>query len=95
MRIRARLARLERTAGVSGCPACGDRRGRVVLHCGREQRDGSVRFERPGPMPCPRCGEVPEEVVEVVEVVIETREDLARWAAQTDAADTSAGGTGR
>ncbi len=95
MRMRARLVRLERTAGAAGCPACRDRRGRVVLHCGREQRDGSVRFESPEPMPCPRCGEVPEEVVEVVEVVIEAREDLARWEARTDAADTSAGGTRR
>ncbi len=95
MRIRARLVRLERAAGAAGCPACRDRRGRAVLHCGREQRDGSVRFEQPEPMPCPRCGEEPEEVVEVVEVVIETREDLARWESRTAPGDTSAAGMRR
>jgi hypothetical protein len=30
------------------------------------------------PVACARCGEVPEQVVRIIEVVVETREDLAR-----------------
>ncbi len=85
MSIRARLTRLERSVGDAACPACRDRRGRVVKRTGRELADGTVRLEEPGPAPCPRCGEVPEEVVTIIEVVVETREDLARWQARADA----------
>jgi hypothetical protein len=33
------------------------------------------------PQPCERCGELPEEVVEIVEVIMHTREELERFRA--------------
>jgi hypothetical protein len=31
------------------------------------------------PQPCERCGEVPEEVFEIVEVVLSTRDELEQF----------------
>ncbi len=85
MNLRGRLTRLERSVGDAACLACRDRRGLFVKRTGRELADGTVRFEEPEPAPCPRCGEVPEVVVTIIEVVVETREDVARWQARADA----------
>ncbi len=86
MNLRGRLRRLERSVGAAGCPACRDRRGRFLQRTGREQADGSVVFEEPAPAPCRRCGQVPEHVVEIVEVVVESPADVARVGARTAAA---------
>jgi hypothetical protein len=53
------------------------RLGRVALPAGRDDGAGG----RLAP-PCERCGEVPEQVVEIVETMVETREDLARLATE-------------
>jgi hypothetical protein len=50
----------------------------VALVSGRQQPDGSVVEKGEGPVTCARCGEVPEQVVRIIEVVVESREDLAR-----------------
>jgi hypothetical protein len=36
-------------------------------------------FAGEAPLPCGRCHEVPEQLLEIIEVVIENREELARW----------------
>jgi hypothetical protein len=77
MRIAARVARLERHPG-AGCPACRDRRGDLVLHVRRQKTDGTVHPVTGAPQPCGRCGQVPEEVIDVVEVIINTREERER-----------------
>jgi hypothetical protein len=33
------------------------------------------------PLPCERCGEIPEEVFEIVEVVVSSPEELERFRA--------------
>jgi hypothetical protein len=77
MRIGGRLARLERAVG-TGCPECRHRRGHSLLQVGRQEPDGTVRSATEAPRPCARCGQVPEEVIEVVEVIIHSREERER-----------------
>ena len=72
MSLSKRLARLERQAGLSDRPACRDRRGLTVLVEAWESPDGSVGPAEDLPAPCPRCGEVPEQVVEIVEIVVDS-----------------------
>jgi hypothetical protein len=36
----------------------------------QELPDGTRVHERDLPPPCPACGEVPEEIVEIIEVVV-------------------------
>ena len=80
--LRGRLNRLERAILPSGgCPACRDRRGRVVVHTCRQMADGSMRPDGDAPQPCDVCGEAPEEVIEIVEVVVSTRAESVRWPA--------------
>jgi hypothetical protein len=74
MGIRARARRLialARRHGYAGCPACWERRGRVVLATAEVQADGTTRSVEGCPEPCPRCSEVPELVIEVVEVIVD------------------------
>ena len=73
MRLRHRLRRLERRLGGrgDGCPACRHRRGRSVLVTPREG-DGPPPHD--WPEPCPRCGDVPEQLIEIIEEVVETHE---------------------
>jgi hypothetical protein len=73
MNLHNRLRRLEQAVG-TGCPACRDRRGVVVV---RRRRQGmSLPWDEPAP--CPRCGEVPEQILEIEEVVVTTREEAQR-----------------
>ena len=85
----ARLRRLEQTVGPAGCPACQDRRGRSFLWTCRELVDGTRVHKRDLPTPCPACGGVPEQIVEVIEVVVETREDVERVKARQAAEGAS------
>ena len=80
-RLNARMRRLEHTLP-AGCPACRHRRGLMVVRTSRQQPDGTIVRGECNPPPCPRCGQVPEQILEIVEVVVETREDLERLAAQ-------------
>jgi hypothetical protein len=78
MTLRKRLQRLEREIPDPGCPACRDRRGRHIFVTARRQPDGTLTYPEGGPAPCGVCGVVPEFVIEVVEVVVESREDVRR-----------------
>jgi hypothetical protein len=71
MRARSRLGRLERLVGPPGCPACRDRRGRVVLVSATGLPDGTVVRTGERPQPCAACGQVPEQVIVVIEVVVD------------------------
>lgn len=71
MSLRTRLQRLERHLGNSGCPACRERCGLVVLLTARREPDGTVVCLDEWPRPCERCGQVPEQIIEVVESVID------------------------
>jgi hypothetical protein len=97
--LRSRLSRLERDTAEIGCPACRDRRGSFLLRIGRQRADGTLILRGEPPRPCSRCGKVRERVVEVIEVAIETREELKRWEARiaggTGASYRSAGDDGR
>jgi hypothetical protein len=44
----------------------------------RGSADGSLAPDQGGPAPCARCGGVPERIIQIVEVVVEGREDVAR-----------------
>ena len=67
MKLHARLRRLERTTVDAGCPACRERRGRIVLLTGQRLPDGTLAPVEDEPMPCVRCGQVPEQIIEVIE----------------------------
>jgi hypothetical protein len=77
MTLRNRLARLEKQqAPDSPCPTCQLRRGFRIL-----RQDGPDAVPLPKPdtdngESCPRCGWQP---VQLVEVVIRSREDFARF----------------
>jgi hypothetical protein len=74
MNLHNRLRRLERDVG-TGCPACRDRRGLVVV---RRRRQGtSLPWLEPSS--CVRCGEVPEQVLELEEIVITSRQEAKQW----------------
>jgi hypothetical protein len=77
MRISGRLSRLERRVG-TGCLDCRHRRGYAFVHISRQAPDGSAHGEKEAPRPCSRCGQVPEEVIEVVEVMVGSREERER-----------------
>jgi hypothetical protein len=77
-RLHTRLRRLE-AAVPTGCPACHHRRGGTLLHISQQNPDGTLRSVSGDPQPCERCGEVPEAVVEIVEVVVSTREECERF----------------
>jgi len=66
MTLRQRLKRLEECRGPAVCPGCRQRRGRIVFRTVRERPDGTVVSEEPEPASCPRCGDVPEQVIDVV-----------------------------
>ena len=71
MKLRARLQRLERSSAFDGhCPACRPRRGTSVTVFSEERDDGTVTEPEGMPLPCERCGEVPEQVFHVLEVVV-------------------------
>jgi hypothetical protein len=55
----------------AGCPACRHRRGLIVLVTVREEPDGSWGAKEDQPRSCAVCGEVPEQIIEVVEHVVE------------------------
>jgi hypothetical protein len=71
MSLRTRLQRLERNTADAGCPACRDRRGRIVLLRAEQQPDGTVAVVEGEPAPCTLCGQVPKQIIEVVETVVE------------------------
>jgi hypothetical protein len=84
-----RLRRLE-AAVPAGCPACRDRRGRELLHIRRQNLDGTCSSVNGEPLPCERCGNVPEELIEMVEVVVSTREEWDRFRADRRCEDVGA-----
>lgn len=64
MRLRTRLQMLERSRLFAGCPACRQRHI-IVMRTGTQQADGSVVWDRDAPKPCPRCGKIPDQIIEV------------------------------
>ena len=74
MRLRARLQKLEHNTAIDrGCPACRARRGLIAIVDVTPLPDGTVAYPADAPQPCERCGAVPESVIEIVEVVVESR----------------------
>ena len=73
MRIQGRLQRLEQRLGgrEEGCPVCRDRRGYSVLVTPRGETEAAPAD---WPAPCPRCGDIPEQIIEITEEVVETHE---------------------
>ena len=70
MRLHKRLQRLEQRVGDGDCLACRHRRGRTALLMAERLLDGTSRALGVGPAPCGRCGDVPEQVVKLVKVVV-------------------------
>src|SRR5437868_6127728 len=71
---RKSVSRLRRLEGAipTGCPGCADRRGLYVMV------DASPEGQaRNGPRPCERCDEVPEEIIEIKEVIVRPGDVLA------------------
>jgi hypothetical protein len=77
VRLNRRLLRVEQQAGAAdpGCPDCRDRRGLTAAIICQRLPDGTTTDAEGGPAPCERCGEVPEKVVRIVEVVVKSRKD--------------------
>ena len=73
MSLRTRLQRLERNTVDVGCPVCRDRRGRVALRIVERLPDGALAVRSEGPQPCVQCGQIPEQIMKVVETVVEPR----------------------
>jgi hypothetical protein len=70
------LAKLERSAALDGgCPACRHRRGQTVSVFSDANDDGTFPGPEGLPTPCERCGEIPEQVVHIVEVVVGSSAD--------------------
>ena len=73
MRLRARLQKLEHNKAIDqGCPACRARRGLTAMVDVTPLQEGMVADAADAPMPCERCGVVPESAIEIVEVVVES-----------------------
>ena len=70
MRIRAILTKLERRLGVGGCPHCRLRRRDTVLVAVEPTQEGMNTAPEAYPAHCLRCGDIPEQVVELTEVVV-------------------------
>jgi hypothetical protein len=81
-----RLQRLERNTVDAGCPACHERRGRIVLLTARRLPDGAAVSVEDRPLPCDRCEQVPEQISEVIEPVMEpsTGQAACRWLLDLD-----------
>jgi hypothetical protein len=73
MSLRSRLQRLEWDTVEEGCPACRDRRGWIVLLTANQLPDGTVVGMENEPQPCTRCGQIPEQIIEVVVAVVGER----------------------
>ena len=70
MRLRTRLQKLERSRTFAGCPACRHRHVIVLRTC-TPLADGSVVWDVDEPQPCTRCGQIPEQIIEVILPVVE------------------------
>ena len=70
MRIRAILTKLERRLGVAGCPLCRLRRRDTVRVAVEPLPGGTNNAVEAYPAPCLRCGDVPEQVIELTEIVV-------------------------
>src|SRR5262245_44985444 len=67
MRLRTRLGCLEQRLRIDdGCPACRLRRGQTTVVYSQRLPDGSTERRGVWPVPCARCSQVPEMIVEVV-----------------------------
>jgi hypothetical protein len=73
MSLRMRLQRLEQNDVDAGCPACRDRQGRIALRIVERRPDGTLAAHSEELLPCVQCGEIPEQVVEVIETAVEPR----------------------
>jgi hypothetical protein len=80
VRLDTRLRRPEAAVPV-GCRARSDRRRSALLHIHPQNPDGTISSETDDPQPCERCGEVPEEIIEIVDVLVETHEAASPWRA--------------
>ena len=60
MSLRTRLRRLERNTVAEGCPACRDRRGRIVWLTAERLPDGTIVTRENEPQACTVCGQIPE-----------------------------------
>jgi hypothetical protein len=67
MSLRTRLQRLERNTVDRGCPARRDRRGRIVLLTAERLPEGMVVPVENELCPCACCGQLLEQVIEVIE----------------------------
>jgi hypothetical protein len=70
-RVRSRLDRLEQSIGPHRCPGCRDRVGLAVFVDAVEQPDGTLRRIGDLPEPCTVCGEIPESITLIAEVLVE------------------------
>jgi hypothetical protein len=73
MSLRSRLQRLEQGTVEEGCPACRDRRGRIVWLTAERLADGTVVTVENEPQACTWCGKIPEQIIEVVRAVVGER----------------------
>jgi hypothetical protein len=71
MKLHARLQRRERVLVDAGCPACRHRR-RLVTRTATLS-DGTLVWDSDEPQSCPRCGQISEPIIEIVETVVDER----------------------
>jgi hypothetical protein len=71
MWLRTRLRRLERCLPHGGCASCGHRRGLDALVAAELLPDGTQTYSEGHPTPCSACGEIPERIITIVEMLVE------------------------
>ena len=80
MRLRTRLHKLERSRTFAGCPACRHRHI-IVMRTGTQQADGTMVWDVDKPQPCTHCGQIPEQIIEVILSVVDERSNASEYEA--------------
>jgi DNA-directed RNA polymerase subunit RPC12/RpoP len=76
MRLRTRLQKLERSRTFAGCPTCRHRRVIVLRTC-TPLSDVTVVWDVDKPPTCTRCGQIPEQIIEVILSVLDERSNVS------------------
>jgi len=76
VKCKNRLQRLERALGIyAGCPACQALQDNTVLVSVEFLPDGTKVYPDGAPEPCPACGEIPGQVIEIEEIIVPSPAD--------------------
>lgn len=78
MRLRARLRILEESTAGLVCPGC-RHRGGIIFRTSTQLPNGTRVWDVEKPLPCPRCGKIPEMIIEVILSVVDERSNASEY----------------